>query len=499
MSMACEGFGVTEIFLAYDSGDRERVRPVRDALNARGFDVLWEQEAPADVAWEAWVQKRLARCKCVVVLRSAASAHSNRMTHLAAVAKERGKLIVVRLEPRSTWQVQTGVGLDGLDLSNWNGSHDHPGWQELCRRIEGKLKTSLWVQRLMHESESDRTDWRARYETSAGRCKALNDELARERTERGLAQDKLAGLQAQLDADGKARIRLETRIIELEQRLEAAEDKRSEALDELRGELRQKAAELAEAQGALESEQAETASLRAELETSNTLHGELTSQIASHESMLAARETHIAGLEAGVTGRDSKIASLTADLAQRVAEVAGLGAAIKQRDAAIASLQATVKARDSAVAGLQATIGQRDAAVAGLKASLAERESAVAGLKATLKERDSAVSRLGASLAERDATVADLKVAVTQRDKYIADLEVGLSQRDSYIADLEASVSQRDTFIVELRTSIADRNAYMTDLEASIAQRDTHIADLKGQLAGLREPVRRSRTIALGA
>ena len=175
---------MTEIFLAYDSSDRERVRPVRDTLTAQGFDVHWDLEPPAGVEWERWVLRRLARCKCVLVLRSGASLLSNRMSHVEAIAKEHGKLIAVRLEPRG---VLPGAGSDGLNLSGWSGDLDHPAWQELCRRIEARLKASLWVQRLMHDVEMDRTRWRAQYEMGGARCKALNEELAGERAERGAA------------------------------------------------------------------------------------------------------------------------------------------------------------------------------------------------------------------------------------------------------------------------------------------------------------------------
>jgi TIR domain len=37
---------VTDIFFSYSSKDRERVRPVRDALVAQGFEVFWDQEVP---------------------------------------------------------------------------------------------------------------------------------------------------------------------------------------------------------------------------------------------------------------------------------------------------------------------------------------------------------------------------------------------------------------------------------------------------------------------
>src|SRR5262249_20231613 len=37
---------MTDIFFSYSSADRERVRPIRDALVAQGFDVFWDQEVP---------------------------------------------------------------------------------------------------------------------------------------------------------------------------------------------------------------------------------------------------------------------------------------------------------------------------------------------------------------------------------------------------------------------------------------------------------------------
>ena len=32
---------MTDIFFSYSSADRERVRPIRDALAAQGFEVFW--------------------------------------------------------------------------------------------------------------------------------------------------------------------------------------------------------------------------------------------------------------------------------------------------------------------------------------------------------------------------------------------------------------------------------------------------------------------------
>jgi hypothetical protein len=62
---------VTDIFFSYSSADRERVRPVRDALVAQGFEVFWDQQVPAGVDWDTWIRQHLAKSKCAMVFWSA--------------------------------------------------------------------------------------------------------------------------------------------------------------------------------------------------------------------------------------------------------------------------------------------------------------------------------------------------------------------------------------------------------------------------------------------
>ena len=40
---------MTDVFFSYSSKDRERVRPIRDAVVAEeGFDVFWDQDVPPE-------------------------------------------------------------------------------------------------------------------------------------------------------------------------------------------------------------------------------------------------------------------------------------------------------------------------------------------------------------------------------------------------------------------------------------------------------------------
>ena len=68
---------MTDIFFSYSSQDRERVRPVRDALVAQGFEVFWDQEVPTGLDWDTWIRQHLAKSKCAMAFWSAASVASD--------------------------------------------------------------------------------------------------------------------------------------------------------------------------------------------------------------------------------------------------------------------------------------------------------------------------------------------------------------------------------------------------------------------------------------
>lgn len=64
---------MTDIFFSYGSEDRERVRPVRDAFAAQGFDAFWGRQTPAGFDWDTWIRQHLTQSKCAIVFWSAAS------------------------------------------------------------------------------------------------------------------------------------------------------------------------------------------------------------------------------------------------------------------------------------------------------------------------------------------------------------------------------------------------------------------------------------------
>jgi hypothetical protein len=52
---------MTDIFFSYSSADRERVRPIRNALAEQGFEVFWDQQVPSGMDWDSWIRQHLTR------------------------------------------------------------------------------------------------------------------------------------------------------------------------------------------------------------------------------------------------------------------------------------------------------------------------------------------------------------------------------------------------------------------------------------------------------
>jgi hypothetical protein len=228
---------VTDIFFSYRSADRERVRPIRDVLVARGFDVFWDQEVPAGVDWDTWIRQHLTKSKCAVVFWSAASIESDNVRHEAAVAKRQGKLISVLLESLTPDQFPMGLySQQAINLADWKGGFDDAEWNKLKCDIEAKL-TPPWVQRKIFELEAELVAERARREGAENRDKVLQAQIAKEvqaqadlKRERDNAVDAAAGLQQMLNQSTLAQSAAEQRAADLSKRLGEAETRTQEDL-----------------------------------------------------------------------------------------------------------------------------------------------------------------------------------------------------------------------------------------------------------------------------
>src|SRR5262245_43158454 len=207
---------MTDIFFSYSSADRERVRPIRDALVAQGFEVFWDQQIPAGTDWDTWIRQHLAKSKCAMAFWSTTSVLSDNVRHEATVAKQQGKLISVLLEPLTAEQFPMGLyAQQAANLSGWSGDYDHDQWRKFRHEFEAKL-TPLWVRRQIDELEAELVGERSRREGAERRDKILQAQIAKEaETQQELKRERDSALEELT----RARLDAEARVTDLSQRL----------------------------------------------------------------------------------------------------------------------------------------------------------------------------------------------------------------------------------------------------------------------------------------
>jgi tetratricopeptide (TPR) repeat protein len=228
---------VTDIFFSYSSADRERVRPIRDALAEQGFEVFWDQQVPTGMDWDTWIRQHLSKSKCVMAFWSATSVSSDNVRHEATVAKQQGKLISVLLEPLTAEQFPMGLyAQQAANLSGWSGDYSHDEWRKFRREFEAKL-TPLWVRRQIDEIEVELVGERKRREGAERRDRVLQAQIEKEvevqqlsKRERDYAFDEVAKLKATVEELTQARAEAEALQARVQQDLKQGHD---EALDEV--------------------------------------------------------------------------------------------------------------------------------------------------------------------------------------------------------------------------------------------------------------------------
>jgi hypothetical protein len=89
---------MADIFLSYKREDRDKVRPLVEALQAQGWSVWWDTRIGVGETWDKVIETELAAAKCVVVVWSRRSVDSRWVRSEAHEGLERGCLVPVIIE-----------------------------------------------------------------------------------------------------------------------------------------------------------------------------------------------------------------------------------------------------------------------------------------------------------------------------------------------------------------------------------------------------------------
>jgi hypothetical protein len=136
---ADEGGPAYDVFLSYAKEDRERAAMLVEALSSRGLSVWWDRQIAAGQNYHRTIERAIDQARCVVVLWTSDSVHSDWVAEEAALARERSKLVPAILDevaiPVSFRLIQTA------DLRGWRGG-DHAGIDEIERGVRTFLSTT---------------------------------------------------------------------------------------------------------------------------------------------------------------------------------------------------------------------------------------------------------------------------------------------------------------------------------------------------------------------
>jgi len=131
---------MTDIFVSYSHKDEERVRPIVEELEKRGWSVFWDIETPAGKTWHGHIGTALNTSHCVVVVWSCHSIVSESVIEEAWIGKQRGLLVPLRIDdidlPLGFSLIQTP------NLSDWQNNTSHQAFQILVNAVTAKISSS---------------------------------------------------------------------------------------------------------------------------------------------------------------------------------------------------------------------------------------------------------------------------------------------------------------------------------------------------------------------
>lgn len=128
---------MADVFISYASEDRDRVRPLAEALLSRGFNVWWDRSLSAGQDYSQIIERELRAAKAVIVVWTQGSAASTFVRDEAGRARDEGRLVPVMLD---RIEIPLGFGaFQAEDFTRWNGGANAPQIQLLEEVLKAKL------------------------------------------------------------------------------------------------------------------------------------------------------------------------------------------------------------------------------------------------------------------------------------------------------------------------------------------------------------------------
>lgn len=125
------------IFISYARKDRDRVRPLAEALRREGFEVFWDVDLIAGENWRDKLEEMIDRVDAVVVVWTERSVGSTFVKEECGRALAQNKLVPVRFD-----DVRPPLPFDAVQspkMLGWAGDVSDEGYQALLTGVRAKI------------------------------------------------------------------------------------------------------------------------------------------------------------------------------------------------------------------------------------------------------------------------------------------------------------------------------------------------------------------------
>jgi hypothetical protein len=143
---------MSDIFFSYASEDRERIQPLVEAFEHRGYSVWWDRKIPIGRTFDEVIEEAIDAAKCVVVVWTKTSVRSRWVRTEASEGESRGVLIPVVIDnvkiPLAFRLIETA------QLADWDGVSDHQELDVLLDALARLMKRQAHVERAPSEREA---------------------------------------------------------------------------------------------------------------------------------------------------------------------------------------------------------------------------------------------------------------------------------------------------------------------------------------------------------
>ena len=146
---------MADVFISYASEDRDRVRPLAEALLRRGLNVWWDRALVAGDDYARVIERELCAAKAVIVVWTQSSVESAFVRDEARRALEDGRLVPVMLEPGVKFPLGFG-SYHAEDLTAWNGAAAAPQVGLVEEAVRARLEGRAVDAALVHKQRRTR-------------------------------------------------------------------------------------------------------------------------------------------------------------------------------------------------------------------------------------------------------------------------------------------------------------------------------------------------------